>query len=80
VKDDGAELDRLWPRAEDEKRLNHGGSKTLAVAECDPALRQVIGRQFHRHPVARQHANAVSAKPPRQMGQNYSFVFQLNAE
>jgi hypothetical protein len=78
MKDDGTELDRFGPRAEDEKRLNHFGG--LTMSERDPALRQIIWREFHGHTVTRQNADAIPPQAPRQMGQNYSFMFQLYTE
>ena len=37
------------------------------MAERDPALRQIIRREFHRDPVTSQNAYTVPAQAPRQV-------------
>jgi hypothetical protein len=52
----------------------------LTMSERDPTLRQIIWREFHGDPVTCQYADTIPTKASRQMGQNYSFMFQLHTE
>jgi hypothetical protein len=52
----------------------------LTMSERDPALRQIIWREFHGDSVTCQYADTIPTKAARQMGQNYSFMFQLHTE
>ena len=56
------------------------GMGGLAVAEGDPALGQIVRRQFHGDFVSSQYADAVAAEAAGQMGQDNTFVLQLDAE
>jgi hypothetical protein len=50
------------------------------MAERDPALRQIVRGQFHGDPVTRQYTDTIPAQAASQVGQNYSFMFELHAE
>ena len=50
------------------------------MAEGDTALGEVVGGKFEGDFVARQNANAVSAKPAGEVRQNKTLVFKLDTE
>src|SRR5688500_6513424 len=53
---------------------------SLLRPERDPALRQVIRRELHRHLVARQDADVVHAHLSRDEGMDHMPVLQLHPE
>jgi hypothetical protein len=52
----------------------------LPMSKSDPALRQIVGREFQRNFVAGQNANAISSKPAGKVRQHDPFMLELNAE
>ena len=50
------------------------------MAERDPAFGQIVRGKLQRDLVARQHANAIAAKPARQMRKNDALMFQLDTK
>jgi hypothetical protein len=56
------------------------GSFGLAVAEGDPALREIVRRQLHRDFVSCQNPNTVAAEAAGQVSEHNTFVLQLDAE
>ncbi len=50
------------------------------MAECDSALGEIVGGEFQSDFIARQDADAIAAKPARQVSQHYTLVFELYAE
>jgi hypothetical protein len=50
------------------------------MAKSDPALGQIVGREFQSDFVARQNANPIAPQPARQVGQNHSVMLELYAE
>jgi hypothetical protein len=81
---DGSKLDGFGACAEYKERLHHVFSAReaaeSAMPESDPALGQIVGGEFESDFVAGQNANAITAKPASQMGEDKAFVLKLDAE
>lgn len=54
--------------------------RNLSVAKRNSSLGEVVGGEFQGDFIAGKHADAVAAQPAREMGQNYTVVFELDAE
>jgi hypothetical protein len=52
----------------------------LAMTESDSTFGQIVGGEFEGDFVAGQNANAISAEPAREVGQDKPFVLKLDAE
>ena len=50
------------------------------MTECNSAFGEIVGGEFQSDFVACEDANAIAAKPARQVCQHYALVLQLNAE
>lgn len=50
------------------------------MTECNSALGEIVGGEFQGDFIARQDADAIAAKPARQVGQHDTLVFQLYTE
>ena len=50
------------------------------MTECNSALGEIVGGEFQSDFIARQDADAIAAKPARQVGQHDTLVFQLYTE
>jgi len=47
---------------------------------CDPALGQIVGREFQRDTIARQHPNPVAAQLSGEMSEYGTFLIQLDTK
>ena len=50
------------------------------MTECDSAFGEIVRGKFQRDLIAGQDADAIAAKPARQVSQHYTLVFELYAE
>jgi len=50
------------------------------VTECNSAFGEIVGGEFQGDFIARQDADAIAAKPAREVGQHDTLVFQLYTE
>src|SRR5215204_6861198 len=71
-----ARLSRLWHCPC--KMMKTAGD--LPVPEGNPPARKIVGREFHRHAVTRQHADVVLAHLAAQVAEHGVLVLQLDGE
>ena len=50
------------------------------MTKRNSSLGEIVGRQFQGDFIAGEHADAIAAQPAGQVGQNYTVVFELDAE